>query len=96
MTLGLIFSSLELDFTNTYNKMVMLRRCNEWEPVSGDPGNLRGLYSCLFSFKMRVSEVVKIIQYNYQQNIKNELVRVSESASLLALNIDFKIWFGAC
>ena len=74
----------------------MLRRCNEWEPVSGDPGNLRGLYSCLFSFKMRVSEVVKIIQYNYQQNIKNELVRVSESASLLALNIDFKIWFGAC
>ena len=76
--------------------MVMLRRCNEWEPVSGDPGNLRGLYSCLFSFKMRVSEVVKIIQYNYQQNIKNELVRVSESASLLALNIDFKIWFGAC
>ena len=41
-----------------------------------DPGNLRGLYSCLFSFKMRVSEVVKIIQYNYQQNIKNELVRV--------------------
>ena len=76
--------------------MVMLRRCNEWEPVSGDPGNLRGLYSCLFSFKMRVSKVVKIIQYNYQQNIKNELVRVSESASLLALNIDFKIWFGAC
>lgn len=74
----------------------MLRRCNEWEPVSGDPGNLRGLYSCLFSFKMRVSKVVKIIQYNYQQNIKNELVRVSESASLLALNIDFKIWFGAC
>ena len=76
--------------------MVMLRRCNEWEPVSGDPGNLRGLYSCLFSFKMRVSKVVKIIQYNYQQNIKNELVRMSESASLLALNIDFKIWFGAC
>ena len=76
--------------------MVMLRRCNEWEPVSGDPGNLRGLYSCLFSFKMRVSKVVKIIQYNYQQNIKNELVRVSESASLSALNIDFKIWFGAC
>ena len=56
--------------------MVMLRRCNEWEPVSGDPGNLRGLYSCLFSFKMRVSKVVKIIQYNYQQNIKNELVMV--------------------
>ena len=62
--------------------MVMLTRCNEWEPVSGDPGNLRGLYSCLFSFKVRVSKVVKIIQYNYQQNIKNELVRVSESASL--------------
>ena len=61
-----------------------------------DPGNLRGLYSCLFSFKMRVSKVVKIIQYNYQQNINNELVRVLESASLLALNIDFKIWFGAC
>ena len=61
-----------------------------------DPGNLRGLYSCLLSFKMRVSKVVKIIQYNYQQNIKNELVRVSESASLLALNIDFKTWFGAC
>lgn len=61
-----------------------------------DPGNLRGLYSCLFSFKMTVSKVVKIIQYNYQQNIKNELVRVSESSSLLALNIDFKIWFGAC
>ena len=37
-----------------------------------------------------------IIQYNYQQNINNELVRMSESASLLALNIDFKIWFGAC
>ena len=76
--------------------MVMLRRCNEREPVSGDPGNLRGLYSCLLSFKMRVSKVVKIIQYNYQQNINNELVRVLESASLLALNIDFKIWFGAC
>ena len=76
--------------------MVMLRRCNEWGPVSGDPGNLRGLYSCLFSFKIRVSKVVKIIQYNNEQNIKNELVRVSESASLLALNMDFKIWFGAC
>ena len=37
-----------------------------------------------------------IIQYNYQQNINNELVRMSESASLLALNIDFKIRFGAC
>ena len=47
-----------------------------------DPGNLRGLYSCLFSFKMGVSKFVKIIQYNYQKNIKNELVRVSESASL--------------
>ena len=47
-----------------------------------DPGNLRGLYSCLFSFKMGVSKFLKIIQYNYQKNIKNELVRVSESASL--------------
>ena len=47
-----------------------------------DPGNLRGLYSSLFSFKMGVSKFVKIIQYNYQKNIKNELVRVSESASL--------------
>ena len=43
--------------------------------VSGDPGHLRCLYSCLLSFKMRVSKVVKIIQYSYQQNIKNELVR---------------------
>ena len=39
-----------------------------------DPGNLRGLYSCLFSFKMTVSKVMKIIQYNYEQNIKNDLV----------------------
>ena len=51
----------------------MLRRCNEWGPVSGDPGNLRGLYSCLQDEGFKV---VKIIQYNYQQNIKNELVRV--------------------
>ena len=40
-----------------------------------DPGHLRGLYSCLFSFKVRVSEVMKLYN-NYQQNIKNELVRV--------------------
>ena len=71
----------------------MLRRCNEcfWRS---------------WSLKMPVQLSVfiqdegfrsyDIIQYNYQQNINNELVRMSESASLLALNTDFKIWFGAC
>ena len=61
-----------------------------------DPGNLRGLYSCLFSFKMGVSKFVKIIQYNYQKNIKNELVRDCQNLLLYSLNFDFKIWFGAC
>ena len=76
--------------------MVMLRRCNEWEPVSGDPGNLRGLYSCLFSFKMRVSEVVKLYNTTINKILKMNWLGLLESASLLALNIDFKIWFGAC
>ena len=60
-----------------------------------DPGNLRGLYSCLFSFKMRVSKVVKIIQYNYEQNIKMTWFR-SQNLLLYSLNFDFRIWFGAC
>lgn len=74
----------------------MLRRCNEWGPVSGDPGYLRGLYSCLFSFKMRVSEVMKLYNTTINKILKMNCLGLLESASLLALNIDFKIWFGAC
>lgn len=76
--------------------MVMLRRCNEREPVSGDPGNLRGLYSCLLSFKMRVSKVMKLYNTTINKILKMNWLGLLESASLLALNIDFKIWFGAC
>ena len=76
--------------------MVMLRRCNEWEPVSGRSWSLKRPVQLSFFIQDEGFRSYEIIQYNYQQNIKNELVRVSESASLLALNIDFKIWFGAC
>ena len=61
-----------------------------------DPGNLRGLYSCLFSFKMRVSEVMKLYNTTINKILKTNCLGLLESASLLALNIDFKIWFGAC
>ena len=35
-----------------------------------DPGNLRGLYSCLFSFKMRVSEVMKLYNTTINKILK--------------------------
>ena len=61
-----------------------------------DPSNLRGLYSCLFSFKMRVSEVMKLYNTTINKILKMNWLGLLESASLLALNIDFKIWFEAC
>ena len=61
-----------------------------------DPGHLRGLYSCLFPFKMRVSEVMTLYNTTINNIFTMNCLGLSESASLLALNIDFKIWFGAC
>ena len=76
--------------------MVMLRRCNEWEPVSGRSWLPKRPIKLSFFIQDGGFKSFEIIQYNCQQKIKNELVWVSESASLLALNFDFKIWFGAC
>ena len=62
----------------------MLRRCNEWETVSGDPGNLRGLYSCLFSFKMRVSEVMKLYNTTINKILKMNWLGLSMVWGLLS------------
>ena len=48
------------------------------------------------SFKMRVSEVMKLYNTTINKILKMNWLGLLESASLLALNIDFKIWFGAC
>ena len=74
--------------------MVMLRRCNEWETVSGRSWLPKRPIKLSFFIQDGSFKSFEIIQYNCQQKIKNELVWVSESASLFYF--DFKIWFGAC